>query len=122
MLSKVDFTFAPASNQINTTRCNILESGIRAFRRQRFNPESKLDVVFRDADGIGEGAADEGGPTREYLTLLMREIHSCEVFDGEDWNKTLACNSKGNLMSNVYFLCFTLNIVEKVFTSLIIFL
>ncbi|KAK7157550.1 hypothetical protein R3I93_008902 [Phoxinus phoxinus] len=24
----------------------------------------------------------------------MREIHSCEVFDGDDWNKTLACNSK----------------------------
>lgn len=54
MLSKVDFTFTPASNQINTTRCNILESGIRAFRHQRFNPEAKLDVVFRDADGIGE--------------------------------------------------------------------
>ncbi|KAF4114102.1 hypothetical protein G5714_004325 [Onychostoma macrolepis] len=87
-------TAAPISNQINATRCNILDSGIRAFRCQRFNPEAKLDVVFRDADGIGEGAADEGGPTREFLTLLMREIHSCEIFDGEDWKKTLACNSK----------------------------
>uniref|UniRef100_A0A9J7YJ29 HECT domain-containing protein n=1 Tax=Cyprinus carpio carpio TaxID=630221 RepID=A0A9J7YJ29_CYPCA len=94
MSNKVDFTAAPISNQINVTRCNILDSGIRAFRRQRFNPEAKLDVVFRDADGIGEGAADEGGPTREFLTLLMREIHSCEIFDGEDWKKTLACNSK----------------------------
>ncbi|XP_058604146.1 G2/M phase-specific E3 ubiquitin-protein ligase-like isoform X2 [Onychostoma macrolepis] len=24
----------------------------------------------------------------------MREVHSCEIFDGEDWKKTLACNSK----------------------------
>ncbi|XP_059355643.1 uncharacterized protein LOC132155800 isoform X2 [Carassius carassius] len=101
MSNKVDFTAAPISNQINVTRCNILDSGIRAFRRQRFNPEAKLDVVFRDADGIGEGAADEGGPTREFLTLLMREIHSCEIFDGEDWKKTLACNSKERLFCQV---------------------
>ncbi|XP_058628876.1 uncharacterized protein LOC131538781 [Onychostoma macrolepis] len=101
MLNKVDFMAAPISNQINATRCNILDSGIRAFRRQRFNPEAKLDVVFRDADGIGEGAADEGGPTREFLTLLMREIHSCEIFDGEDWKKTLACNYKA-LYNGIY--------------------
>ncbi|KAA0720538.1 hypothetical protein E1301_Tti020677 [Triplophysa tibetana] len=94
MLSTVDFTFAPASNQINTTRGNILESAIRAFRRQRFNPGAKLDVVFRDDDGAGEGAADEGGPSREFLTLLMREIHSCEMFEGNDWQKTLSCNSR----------------------------
>lgn len=113
MSNKVDFTAAPISNQINVTRCNILDSGIRAFRRQRFNPEAKLDVVFRDADGIGEGAADEGGPTREFLTLLMREIHSCEIFDGEDWKKTLACNSKGNLLPNLCVCVFTLSILEK---------
>lgn len=57
--------------------------------------QKKLDVVFRDADGIGEGAADEGGSTREFLTLLMKEIHSCEISDGPDWQKILSCNLKG---------------------------
>lgn len=63
MLNKVDFTAAPISNPTSATWCNC---GIRAFWRQRFNPVAKLDVVFRDADGIDEGAGDEGGPTREF--------------------------------------------------------
>lgn len=97
MQNRVDFSSTPTSNQINATRDNVLGSAIRAFRRQRFDPEKKLDVIFRDADDTAEGAADAGGPTREFLTLLMKDMHTCEVFEGPDWQKTLSCNSKGDL-------------------------
>ena len=44
----------------------------------------KTDLVFRDADGVGEGAADEGGPSRQFLWLLMCAIHSSAplLYDG----------------------------------------
>lgn len=117
MLNKVDFTAAPISNQTNATWCNILDSGIRAFRRHIFNPEAKLDIVFRDADGIGEGAH-----TREFFTSLMREIHSCEIFDGGLETKHLPAIPKVTYCLMFMCVCvFTISVVEKVFASFIIF-
>jgi hypothetical protein len=43
-------------------RDNVYDCAMRGFQRACFNPEAKIDTVFRDADR--KGAADEGGPSR----------------------------------------------------------
>jgi len=80
LYSRVDLSCCPTSNQINVSRENILQGSLHAFKRRRFNPEARLDVIFVDSDGVGEGAVDDGGPTREYLHLLMREIQISKIF------------------------------------------
>ncbi|CAM4610246.1 unnamed protein product [Leuciscus chuanchicus] len=90
--SKIDGNInSPTANQINVFRENILQCSLQAVKRRRFNPQAKLDVVFVDAEKNGEGAIDEGGPTREYLRLLMRAIHQSNVFQGheKDWSLAL---------------------------------
>ncbi|CAL8378704.1 unnamed protein product [Boreogadus saida] len=73
---KIDHTSCPTSNQIKICRDytgnvhNILRSSLQAFRRRRFNPEARLDVVFVDSEQTSEGAVDGGGPTREYLRFV----------------------------------------------------
>lgn len=102
MIGKVDLSMCPTANQINVVREDIFDCAMRAFRRQRFNPAAKIDVIFLDADGTGEGAADEGGPTREFLRLLMSSLHTSHIFEGPDWNKTLACNAQGEYQISIY--------------------
>ena len=68
---------------------------LRAFKRKHFNPEAKLDIVFVDEDDNGEGAVDEGGPTREYLRLLMRAIHQSSIFEGHEKDRQLSLSVQG---------------------------
>ncbi|XDV24099.1 hypothetical protein PO909_028364, partial [Leuciscus waleckii] len=91
--SRVDLSCCPTSNQINVSRDNILQGSLHAFKRRRFNPEARLDVIFVDSDGVGEGAIDDGGPTREYLRLLMREIQISKIFEGPEDNRLLALDT-----------------------------
>lgn len=95
MVSKVDGRFCPTSNQINVCRDNVLLCSLRAFKRRFFNPEAKLDVVFVDEDDNGEGAVDEGGPTREYLRLLMRAVHQSNIFEGHEKDRQLSLDTQG---------------------------
>ncbi|XP_049926216.1 G2/M phase-specific E3 ubiquitin-protein ligase-like isoform X2 [Epinephelus moara] len=85
----------PPANRINVVRADILESAFRAFRRKAFNPERKLDVVFIDTCGQGEGSVDNGGPTREFLTLLMKALMSSRFFVGPASSKNLGLDSIG---------------------------
>ncbi|KAL7400150.1 hypothetical protein ABVT39_007202 [Epinephelus coioides] len=101
LVSKVDESFCPTSNQINVCRNNVLLCSLRAFKRRKFNPEAKLDVVFVDEDGNGEGAVDEGGPTREYLRLLMRAIHQSNIFEGHEKDRQLSLDTQA-LQTNLY--------------------
>ncbi|KAI7789966.1 putative G2/M phase-specific E3 ubiquitin-protein ligase-like [Triplophysa rosa] len=91
--SRVDLSSCATSNQINVIRDNLLQGSLQAFKRRRFNPGARLDVVFVDSDGVGEGAVDEGGPTREYLRLLMREIQTSRIFEGPENNRLLALDT-----------------------------
>ncbi|XP_058625944.1 uncharacterized protein LOC131536818 [Onychostoma macrolepis] len=91
--SRVDLSCCPTSNQINVCRDNILQGSLQAFKRRRFNPEARLDVIFVDSDGVGEGEVDEGGPTREFLRLLMREIQRSKIFEGPEDNRLLALDT-----------------------------
>lgn len=70
--SKIDGNICPTANQINVFRENILQCSLQAVKRRRFNPQAKSDVVFVDAEENGEGAIDEGGPTREYLRAMRK--------------------------------------------------
>ncbi|XP_060927947.1 G2/M phase-specific E3 ubiquitin-protein ligase-like [Limanda limanda] len=101
LVSKVDDCFSPTSNQINVCRDNVLPCSLRAFKRKSFDPEARLDVVFVDEDDNGEGAVDEGGPTREYLRLLMRAVHQSNIFDGHEKDRQLRLDTQA-LQSKLY--------------------
>nr|XP_055073116.1 uncharacterized protein LOC129453083 [Misgurnus anguillicaudatus] len=101
MVSKVNRSFCPTSNQINVCRDNVLLCSLRAFKRKFFNPEAKLDVVFVDEDDNGEGAVDEGGPTREYLRLLMRAVHQSIIFEGHEKDRQLSLDTRA-LQTKLY--------------------
>ncbi|KAL1270818.1 hypothetical protein QQF64_029834 [Cirrhinus molitorella] len=81
LLNKVDVSFCPTSNQINVCRDNILQCSLQAFKRCRFNPEAKLDIVFVDAEENGEGAVDEALQTRLY-SFVGKMIAVCIVHGG----------------------------------------
>lgn len=89
------------ANQINALRGEEFDCASRAFSRANFDPESKLDVVFVDGDGVGEGSVDEGGPTREFCRLLARQLQSHQIFEGPLDRRTLALDSVGKLTCNV---------------------
>lgn len=101
LMEKVDFKTAPTSNQINICRDytgnvhNLMKSSLQAFGRRRFNPEAKLDIVFVDKDEKTEGAVDGGGPTREYLRLLMKAIQQSCIFEGPECEKRLTLDTLG---------------------------
>lgn len=44
-----------------------------ALTRRLFDPYKPLGVVFMDLGDKPEGAVDEGGPTREFCCLLMKD-------------------------------------------------
>ncbi|XP_048036146.1 G2/M phase-specific E3 ubiquitin-protein ligase [Megalobrama amblycephala] len=111
--SRIDLSCCPTCNQINVSRDNILQGSLQAFKRRRFNPEARLDVIFVDSDGVGEGAVDEGGPTREFLRLLMREIQMSKIFEGPEDNRLLALDTHA-LENGLY-----MNIAKMIAVSII---
>ncbi|XP_049334036.1 uncharacterized protein LOC125801403 isoform X1 [Astyanax mexicanus] len=95
------YHLAPTANQINVLRDEEFECALRAFNRPTFDPESKLDIVFIDEDGRGEGAVDDGGPTREFCRLLMGKLQGHQIFEGPPEERTLALDSIA-LHTNTY--------------------
>ncbi|XP_067234485.1 G2/M phase-specific E3 ubiquitin-protein ligase-like isoform X1 [Chanodichthys erythropterus] len=49
----------------------------------------------------GEGAVDEGGPTREYLRLLMRAVHQSNIFEGHEKDRQLSLDTQA-LQTKLY--------------------
>lgn len=86
---------AVTANQVNVLRGEEFDCAVRAFSRSTFDPQSRLDVVFVDESGIGEGAVDEGGPTREFCRLLMGQLQEHHIFEGPSESRTLALDSVG---------------------------
>ncbi|XP_059375629.1 uncharacterized protein LOC132112055 isoform X2 [Carassius carassius] len=91
---------SPTSNQINVVRDykgnthNILRSTVQAFSRRRFNLGARLDVTFVDDTKAAEGAVDGGGPTREYLRLLLKAVQQSSIFVGPENSKRLRLDSE----------------------------
>lgn len=92
----VDCNTSPPGNFINAVRTDILACFSRAVVRKKFHPLQRLDIRFVDNAGMSELAVDQGGPTREFFTLLLREIMSDAVFEGPDMRKQLSLSTKGD--------------------------
>ncbi|XP_073727841.1 G2/M phase-specific E3 ubiquitin-protein ligase [Misgurnus anguillicaudatus] len=98
------------SHKLNTTSCsrfninraNVWDGALRGFRRCSFDPACSMLVKFTDDAGLMEEALDSGGPTREFLTLLMDAIKTRRVFEGKDNAKYLSYDSKA-AEDNEYF-------------------
>ncbi|CAI5684391.1 unnamed protein product [Oreochromis niloticus] len=59
-------------------------------------------VKFSDDVGLVEEAIDTGGPTREFLTLLMEAIKTRRIFEGKHHAKYFTFDSKAG-DENEYF-------------------
>ena len=58
------------------------EGAKRGLARKSFSPSNNISVKFSDDQGSAEGAVDLGGPTREFLTLVIEWLASSQLFCG----------------------------------------
>uniref|UniRef100_A0A8C1B7G6 HECT domain-containing protein n=1 Tax=Cyprinus carpio carpio TaxID=630221 RepID=A0A8C1B7G6_CYPCA len=93
LTNKINLEDRHTSNMINACRDDIYGSAKRAFTRRLFDPYKPLGVVFMDLGNNAEGAVDDGGPTREFCCLLMKDIQNRCLFEGPDHSKLLALDS-----------------------------
>lgn len=89
-------------SRFNINRANVWDGALRGFRRSSFDPTCSLMVKFTDDAGLTEEALDSGGPTREFLTLLMDTIKTRRVFEGKENGKYLSFDCKA-AEDNEYF-------------------
>ncbi|XP_057175463.1 G2/M phase-specific E3 ubiquitin-protein ligase-like [Triplophysa rosa] len=89
-------------NRFNMNRANVWDGADRGFRRSSFDPTCSMLVKFTDDVGLMEEALDTGGPTREFLTLLMDAIETRRVFEGKDNAKYLSFDCQA-AEDNEYF-------------------
>ena len=97
------------SNAFNVTRTDIFNGFRRGTARKNFHHLKKLDVLFVDEADIAEGSIDEGGPTREFLRLLLKDIFSSDMFEGPAHSKRLALST----ICMYYYIFYTLHGVTK---------
>ena len=90
-------------SKFNVSRSHLWESAKRGFSKKSFSPKNKISVMFTDDAGNSEGAIDLGGPTREFLTLLINYINRSSLFVGNEESRLLSCYSK-ELRDGDYFL------------------
>jgi hypothetical protein len=83
-------------NNVNTCRDDVIGSAIRAFERPSFDATRALNVRF-----AGEDGQDTGGPTREFLTLVMKAIKEMGIFEGPDNQKRIVIDYKGKLYTKL---------------------
>ncbi|PIK37561.1 hypothetical protein BSL78_25606 [Apostichopus japonicus] len=92
--SRVDADEVQAANYVNVTRDRVMECAKRAFKRKAFCPLKPISVAFVDAYNISEGVVDNGGPTREFFRLLVKEATASHIFDGPPGARTLALSTQ----------------------------
>ena len=57
------------ANRISIRRNHIWKDAVRAISKPGFNPNRNVRVAF-----VGEEAVDEGGPSREFFTLVLQKM------------------------------------------------
>ena len=90
-------------SKFNICRNSIWEGTKRAMLRKSFSPENRMSVKFTDDIGVSEGVVDQGGPMREFVTLVLEYITNSELFTGPNEKKMLSCNGRC-LEESEYFL------------------
>lgn len=76
----------------------MLDGAVRALKRSSFCENGRLSVKFSDDIGQSEGAVDAGGPTREFLRLVMDQVVNSSIFEGNTSAKYLAKCSSGEIL------------------------
>ncbi|XP_078028971.1 G2/M phase-specific E3 ubiquitin-protein ligase-like [Epinephelus lanceolatus] len=71
-----------AVSRFNICRSNIWDGAVRGFKRATFSEKKDILVKFSDDEGKFEEGLDTGGPKREFLSLLMKELNKRPIFDG----------------------------------------
>ena len=83
---------------VRVRRSHLWEDSLRAFRKESMDTSKLLNVHF-----IGEEAADEGGPRREYLQLLLNSIvNKAGILEGSEKRRIFTLNPL-LLTSQVYY-------------------
>ena len=78
-------------NNIHVRRNHIWSDTLRAVKKASFNPINPLRVTF-----IGEPAVNEGGPRREFFSLVLAKIASDRsIFHGPEDSRTFIRNFQG---------------------------
>ena len=80
-------------SKFNICRNDIWEGTKRGLTRKSFSPTNKISVRFSDDSGKSEGAVDMGGPTREFLTLVVEWLANSHLFCGPKETMFLSCNA-----------------------------
>ncbi|XP_069109663.1 uncharacterized protein [Argopecten irradians] len=87
--------------KFNINRHDVMDGARRAINRKSFCPWRKMSVKFTDDIGSPEGAVDEGGPKRELLRLLLKNIQFSNIFEGQETHRLLSLNPN-TLSSGAY--------------------
>ncbi|XP_029904558.1 G2/M phase-specific E3 ubiquitin-protein ligase-like [Myripristis murdjan] len=82
-----------AVSRFNICRSDIWDGAVRGFRRATFSEKKDILVKFTDDEGRFEEGLDAGGPKREFLSLLMKELNKRPIFDGPVESRYLVYNS-----------------------------
>ena len=80
-------------SKFNICRNDIWEGTKRGLSRNTFSHGNKISVRFSDDSGRSESAVDLGGPTREFLTLVVEWLANSQLFCGPKEAMFLSCNA-----------------------------
>ena len=87
------------ANLCNVDRADVIDGGIRCFKKKNFNPLARLNVKFAGEDGY-----DAGGLRREFMRLVLAAIRSYAIFDGAENARFLTVNALGNYMIKYFYI------------------
>ncbi len=62
-------------SRFNICYSDIWDGAVRGFKRGTFSEKYEILVKFSDDAGRFEEGLDTGGPKREFLSLLMKELN-----------------------------------------------
>ena len=82
---------------MNVTRDDVLDGARRGFRQSRFNHKCALTVKF-----AGEAGIDDGGPTHEFMRLVLKALRDSTIFEGPENGKVLALNIAGKYLFYIH--------------------
>lgn len=89
-------------NLMNVRRKHCWIDALNKMSKTNFIPERQISVKFADDMGTSEGAVDQGGPTREFLRLAVKEMYDTSgMFGGQDKNLGLVPNSQGTVVNSL---------------------
>ena len=90
-------------SKFNISRNHVWEGTVRGLTRKSFSPQNKVSVKFCDDIGRPEGAVDQGGPKREFFTLVLEWIINSQIFCGTEKDKFISCNATCHVNDHYFY-------------------